>query len=68
MKNFWNNNKEFRVFVWTVFNAVLAFIGTQLAGVTWPEAVIIAGIAIPFLNALTKFVNVKWFWDMWVSE
>ena len=30
MKNFWNNNKEFRVFAWTIFNATVAFIGTQL--------------------------------------
>lgn len=61
-------NKDFRVFVWTVFNAVIAFVGTQLLNIQWPNAVIVAWLAIPFLNALTKFVNTKRFGDMWVAK
>ena len=68
MKNFWNNNKDFRIFVWTIFNAFVSFAWVQLLGIEWPSAIIIAWMAIPFLNALTKFVNTKRFGDLWVSK
>jgi len=61
-------NKDFRVFAFTVFNALVAFIWTQLLNIDWPNAVIVAGLAIPFLNALTKFVNVRRFKDLWVEK
>jgi len=68
MKNFWNNNKEFRVFAWTVLNATIAFVGTQLLNIDWPNAVVVAWIAIPFLNAFTKYANTKRFGDLWVKK
>lgn len=67
MKNL-RQSKDFRVFVRTIFNAAIAFVGTQLLNIQWPDAVIVAWLAIPFLNALTKFVNTKRFGDLWVAK
>jgi len=68
MKNLWNKNKDFRVFVWTLFNATIAFIGTQLAGIDWPNAIVVTGLAIPLLNIVTKYANTRFFNDLWVSK
>lgn len=61
-------NKDFRIFVWTVFNGTITFIGTQLAGLQGESAVVVAWLAIPLLNIITKYVNKKWFGDLWVSK
>lgn len=60
--------KDFRVFVFTLFNALISFIGTQLAGLEWESAIIVTGLAIPLLNVLTKYANTKWFGDLWVTK
>ena len=67
MKNL-RQNKDFRIFVRTLFNATVAFAWTLLLWIEWSSAVIVAWLAIPFLNALTKFVNTKRFGDIGVSE
>jgi hypothetical protein len=61
-------SKDFRIFCFTVFNALVAFVGTQLAGIEWQSAVIVAWLAIPFLNAFTKRINVRFFNDLWVEK
>jgi len=34
MKQFWSNNKEFRYFAYTLFNAAVIFAGSQLTGIS----------------------------------
>jgi len=67
IRNYWTSNKEFRIFIWTVFNVSIAFASTQLLGLEGTNAILATWLAIPFLNAITKFVNVKYFWDIWVA-
>lgn len=67
MKNL-RQNKDFRVFLWTVFNALVAFAGTELANITGELQVYVVGIAIPSLNALTKYINIRYFNDLWVTK
>lgn len=61
-------NKDFRVFVFTVFNACVAFAGTYLLGLEWTMAIMATWLAIPFLNALTKYINTRYFGDLWVTK
>jgi len=61
-------NKDFRMFCFTVFNAGVAFAWVLLTGITWPRAVVIAWMAIPFLNAFTKYMNTRYFGDMGVTK
>ncbi len=67
MKKFWSNNKEFRYFVRTVFNATVAFTWSRLIGLEGAEAIIAVGLWTPILNAFTKYINTKFFKDLWVS-
>lgn len=67
IKKLWQN-KDFRYFVRTVFNAFMAFLLTQLSGLEWENAMLVTGMAVPFLNVLTKYVNTKYFWDFWVEK
>ena len=59
------SNKDFRVFLWTVFNAFIAFIITYF---TLPELALYSPILIPFLNMLTKYVNTTYFGDLGVKK
>ena len=61
-------NKDFRVFAFTVFNAFVAFWGTELANITGELQVYVVGLAIPLLNAFTKYINVRYFDDLWVDK
>ena len=67
IKKIWNN-KDFRYFAWTVFNAGIAFIVTQLSWLEWEGAMIVTWMAIPFLNVITKYMNTKYFGDFGVKK
>lgn len=58
---FTRQNKDLRVFVWTLFNALIAFGGTALIR---PELASYSPLLVPFLNIITKYVNTKYFGDL----
>lgn len=53
-------NKDVRVFAWTVFNAVVTFGITLLTGSEY------AVFVLPILNIVTKYINTKYFNDLGV--
>ena len=57
--------KDFRVFVWTVFNAAISYAWVKLAA---PELAMYSPFLVPLLNMITKYVNTKWFGDLWVKK
>ena len=57
--------KEFRVFVFTVFNAFISFVLFEL---TLPEYVGLSVFLVPILNYITKRINVKYFSDLGVIK
>jgi hypothetical protein len=59
------NWKPFRVFIWNVFNASVAYLGTYLL---LPEYANYSVFLIPVLNWITKYVNTKWFNDLGVNK
>lgn len=63
LKSLWNNNKDFRVFVWQVFNAVVAFGTSYITGLDNTYVPVIMLI----LNQLTKWVNTTYFGDLGVK-
>jgi len=56
--------KDFRVFVFTVFNALIAYVVAELA---LPNYAQFSLFAIPFLNMLSKWINNKYFGDIGVD-
>lgn len=61
-------NKDFRILCFTLFNAVISFIWTQLVWLDWANAALVVWLAIPLLNIFTKYANNKWFGDLWVDK
>jgi len=57
-------NKNFRVFIWQVFNALVAF-GTSY--ITWLDNSYVPVIML-ILNQVTKWVNTTYFGDLWVLK
>lgn len=55
-------NKDVRVFTFTLFNSIIALI---VAYITESESAI---LLVPILNLLTKHINITYFGDMWVEE
>lgn len=64
LKSLWNNNKDFRVFVWQVFNALVAFGTSYVTGLDNSYVPVIMLI----LNQLTKRVNTTYFGDIGVNK
>lgn len=64
IKNLWNNNKDFRVFVWQVFNAIVAF-GTSY--ITWLDNSYVP-VFMLILNQVSKYINTVYFNDIWVNK
>lgn len=60
-------NKDVRVFVWTVFNAGITLVISYLSGLDGETAVLVSALGIPVLNIVTKFINTKYFGDLWVK-
>lgn len=60
-------NKDVRVFIWTVFNSWVTLAISYMAGLTGENAVMVSAIGIPFLNIVTKYINVRLFGDLWVD-
>ena len=60
LKNLRQNNKQFRVFVWQVFNALVAFGTSYVTGLDNTYVPVIMLI----LNQLTKWVNTTYFGDI----
>lgn len=63
LKSLWNNNKDFRVFVWQVFNAVVAFGTSYITGLDNTYVPVMMLI----LNQVTKWVNTTYFGDLGVK-
>lgn len=61
-------NKEFRVLCWQVFNAVVAFWLSWLFSIEWEYQAIAVWLWVPVLNIITKYINNKWFNDLWVDK
>ena len=57
-------NKNFRTLVWQVFNAIVAFGTSYITGLD--------NTYVPFmmlvLNQVSKWINTKYFGDLWVSK
>jgi hypothetical protein len=65
IKSFFSwQNKDFRVFVFTVFNAAILLVTKLLADITDPTILAFMPFLIPFMNYITKQVNMKFFGDM----
>ena len=60
LKKLWQN-KDFRVLIWTCFNAIIVFVGTLLIA---PKFAAYSPFLIPFLNIVTKRINTKFFGDL----
>lgn len=61
-------NKNFRVFCFTTFNALIVLILALVANITDPNVLIFAPFLVAFLNAISKFINTVFFWDIWVES
>jgi hypothetical protein len=61
--------KDFRVFCFTTFNALISFVLTYLASTQIdPRLIAIAPFLVAFLNVLTKYINEKYFGDLGVKK
>ena len=67
MTKLWQH-KDVRVFVWTVFNAGITLAISFLSGLEGEQAVLVSALGIPFLNIITKFINTRYFGDLWVEK
>lgn len=61
-------NKDVRVFAWTVFNAVITLAVSFLSWLEGEAAVLVSALGIPVLNLITKYINVTYFGDLWVKK
>lgn len=55
-------NKDVRVFAWTVLNAIITLIISYATGSTY------AVLLVPVLNYITKQINTKYFNDLGVLQ
>lgn len=63
LKDLRQNNKQFRVFVWQVFNALVAFGTSYITGLDNAFVPVIMLV----LNQVTKWVNTTYFGDLGVK-
>jgi len=63
VKTMWQK-KDFRVFIFTVFNALISFVLFELA---LPQYVGLSVFLVPILNMITKRINTSYFSDLGVS-
>jgi hypothetical protein len=62
------NIKEVRVFVWNTFNWLITLISTLALAQTEPTLVALAPVIMAWLTMITKYVNKKYFNDLWVTN
>lgn len=60
--------KETRVLLWQIFNALVVFVSTYLSGLEWDNAIFVSLVALPFVNAMTKYINTTYFGDIGVER
>jgi len=60
--------KETRVLLWQMFNAIVVFCTTYLSWLEWENSMFVGLVALPFVNALTKYINTTYFGDLWVKK
>ncbi len=53
---------------WQVFNAVIAYVISLVAGLEGEWQVVAVGIGVPVLNIITKRINVNIFGDLGVEK
>ena len=61
-------SKRFRTMCWQVFNAVIAYVISLVAGLEGEWQVVAVGIGVPVLNIITKRINVNVFGDLGVEK
>ena len=61
-------SKRFRTMCWQVFNAVIAYVISLVAGLEGEWQVVAVGIGVPMLNIITKRINVNIFGDLGVEK
>ena len=61
-------SKRFRTMCWQVFNAVIAYVISLVAGLEGEWQVVAVGIGVPVLNIITKRINVNIFGDLGVEK
>lgn len=64
MRNFRQNNKDFRVFVFTTLNALIVFAMARLGKVTDPNLLAVAPFLIAVMNMASKWINTKLLGDV----
>ena len=57
-------NKDVRIFVFTLFNAAIGLIASQIAKLDPVESASLVMIATPMLNVITKYINKRFFGDL----
>ena len=61
-------SNRFRTMCWQVFNAVIAYVISLVAGLEGEWQVVAVGIGVPVLNIITKRINVNIFGDLGVEK
>lgn len=67
MKELWKN-KIFRVLCWQVFNAMVAYLVSYLAGLDGEAQTLAVGLGTPILSIITKWINTNVFGDLGVDS
>lgn len=62
------NYKPFRVFCWNTINGIITLFSTRLLAQTDVRLVALAPIIMSVLSMITKYLNTKYFWDLWVTK
>lgn len=67
MKNL-RQSKDFRVFIFTVFNWFITLLTALKIYITNPSALVVVPFVMASLQALTKYINTTYFNDIWVTK
>ncbi len=67
LKRLWQY-KPFRVFIWNVFNGAITLVTTRYVAQTNPNLVAIAPLVMASLTLITKWINNRFFNDLWVTK
>lgn len=59
-------NKEIRTGIWKLFNAIVTIVLAWLSAQTTGDFVVVALIGKPVIEAISKYINLKYFGDIGV--
>lgn len=66
-KLFWGTNKEFRLLIWSIITALATYWLTELTNLPAEYQATVVPFATLIIREWLKYINVKWFWDLWVK-